>query len=194
MNPEEPRDTIDHSFDERWLDDTLAGYSSAEPRLGLETRILAGIRAHAAQRRCRWMFAFAGALALVLLAVLVTTARTGKRGNPGKSAQNERSPQMVLPVPTRNVEREPRNVSLTVQRRHRPATRVNMMTQSLVFKAAMKQEHFPADRPISEQDRLLLNYLSQTSHSEVQHVVAVQQEMTAARQRWEEEVDSQERP
>jgi len=56
----------------------------------------------------------------------------------------------------------------------------------------VKQEHFPADRPLSEQDRLLLTYLSQTSHQEMEHVVAVQQELAVARQQWEEETDSQE--
>ena len=44
MNPEETKNSA-----EQWLDEALARYSAAEPRVELETRILANLQAHAAQ-------------------------------------------------------------------------------------------------------------------------------------------------
>lgn len=88
MNPENSKDATDNSLDERWLDDALARYGSAQPRLGIEARILAGIQAHAAQRQRRWIYAFAAAAAVMLFAVVLTSVWTRKStGSPSIGAE-----------------------------------------------------------------------------------------------------------
>ena len=58
---------------ERWLDDALAQYAKAEPRVGLEGRVLARLAATREESRQRlrwwgaWAFSAAAALALALL-------------------------------------------------------------------------------------------------------------------------------
>jgi hypothetical protein len=52
------------------LDSMLADYSAAEPRPGLEIRLRAGLRAHAARRRRTWVMACAAAAAVVLVVAI----------------------------------------------------------------------------------------------------------------------------
>src|SRR5260370_40280748 len=76
MNPEETKNSA-----EQWLDEALARYSAAEPRVGLETRMLANLQAHAAQGQRRWIFALAG----VAGGRMRTTGRTKMRTKRTKS-------------------------------------------------------------------------------------------------------------
>ncbi len=54
----------------------LRDYSAAAPRPGLETRILARVRAQADRRRQGWTLAFAAAAAAMLLVVIESRPRT----------------------------------------------------------------------------------------------------------------------
>ena len=61
---------------DQWLDEALSQYSAAEPRLGLEQRILAGVhaeeRAQAGRKTWwRWMTAFAAIAAVLIVMVAV---------------------------------------------------------------------------------------------------------------------------
>src|SRR5438477_13030592 len=73
MNPEETKNSA-----EQWLDEALAHYSAAEPRVELETRSLAKLHAHAAQGQRRWMYTFAGAAAVVVFAVVMVNMRSAQ--------------------------------------------------------------------------------------------------------------------
>ncbi len=68
------------------LDSLLSDYSAAEPRPGLDLRIRAGLRAHAAHQRRRWLLIFATSAAVAALLVAVTTVRTSKTSVPAKLA------------------------------------------------------------------------------------------------------------
>lgn len=103
-NWEEPKDAATNEAaedpGERWLEDALAHYSAAEPRTGLEIRILANLQAQAAQRQRRWIFGFAAA-AVLLLAVLVTSLLSSSRKTPNevvKLSPPVMKPKVVAPV------------------------------------------------------------------------------------------------
>jgi hypothetical protein len=66
---DEQKDRLDH-LDEL-LDSLLSGYSAAEPRPGLETRILANVRAQAAQRRRASIATLAAAAAMLMIGLIV---------------------------------------------------------------------------------------------------------------------------
>jgi hypothetical protein len=194
MNFEEPKHANERPQEDRWLDEALAQYSAAEPRLGLENRILANLEAHATQRQRRWFFSFAGAVAAALFVVLIMTMRNVIETNPRQMATPKRPPSETVPTVAESARATSRKSGVRAVDRHSLTGRKEVAGTETVLESGVKQEHFPADRPLSEQDRLLLMYLSQTSHQEMEHVVAVQPELAAARQRWEEETNSEQTP
>lgn len=149
------------------LDSLLSEYSSAEPRPGLESRILASVQEAAAATPSRrwnmqWFWAGAAVAAAVLLAALfmgrhravpspkqnmvqVQTPvqqqpREVSSGGPEKTAGVPRRP------PGKQVPRQPEDASLALNRR--PAI-------------------FPTPTPLSEQEQLLLRYLTGTPQEEL---------------------------
>ena len=70
-----------HERIEKWLDAALDWYSSAEPRPGVENRVLARVRAerekHATRRWLLWGVAGVTAVAAVVLIAVVLTLRPG---------------------------------------------------------------------------------------------------------------------
>lgn len=73
---------------EELLDRLLSGYSAIAPRPGLESRILASVRAQR-QRRQSWMFVSAAATAAVILVGLVMDWRAS---NPASSHESAKIP------------------------------------------------------------------------------------------------------
>src|SRR5690349_21058214 len=104
------------------LDSLLANYSSAEPRPGLETRILASMR-DAEQRkpaRSSWMFKGLWAAAAVAAAIIVAAVFVGGR-------QHVKQPPVVVrttPTPVRPHAPQPDlpEVARKNPERHRPRT------------------------------------------------------------------------
>src|SRR6266849_4859378 len=90
MNPEETKKAAD-----QWLNEALDGYSATEPRVGLDTRILANLQARAAQRRRRWMYAFAGAAAVMLFAVVMANVRGTQRHVRNNAALHVATPEQA---------------------------------------------------------------------------------------------------
>jgi|SRR5579859_1644142 len=66
---------------EQWLDDALARYGAAEPRAGLESRILANLQTQSARRQHKWVYAFTAA-AVLLFAVVITHVWSSKNDVP----------------------------------------------------------------------------------------------------------------
>ena len=59
------------------LDSLLSGYSAVEPRLGLELRIRAGLKARAAERQWAWrMVAAFSAVVVIVSAVMISAHRS----------------------------------------------------------------------------------------------------------------------
>lgn len=158
----------DRKLDEM-LDGLLASYSAAEPRPGLETRILASVREASAKRRpwtwgWNWMWAGAVATAVVVMVALAAYF--------SRPAQRPRVPEIVrqtVPQPKEQAPpiaqtQTPTPAPQTVARqqpRQRPRTTAPREV------ADLRQEVFPTPSPLSEQEKLLLHYLAATPREEL---------------------------
>ena len=135
-----------NQFVDELLDASLRRYASAEPRPGLEGRVLAGVRVRqqAERRRAAWWWAagMAGVAAMVTLLAVTLTHRhpapmpTMAKAPAGPSAPivAKAAPSVPPPVPRRPV---------------RPAAPAGVDS---------RPQQFPTPRPLSEQEKLLLIY------------------------------------
>lgn len=146
---------------EELLDSMLSRYSAVEPRPGLETRVIARIAAADCPRShggvLRWLWAGATAAAVVAIVVAGFFARPAARPVPAPDTTQMQPPPVsgapTAPIPHSNS--QPRQVS----RMRRP-----LPQRSTV---AVRQEVFPTPVPLSEQEALLLRYLSRTPRQEL---------------------------
>ena len=147
-------------FLEELLEASLKRYRSEEPRAGLENRILANVQASdraLESRRWVWAWALAASAAVLIVAVVVLrfTSRPAPRTGTFSPAMQAvapkaETPQVVAGAPP--VTRVPRKPS----RRPRPAA-ANLR----------RPEQFPTPSPLSEQEQLLLAFVSQGPRSEL---------------------------
>jgi hypothetical protein len=146
------RDDLD-----RFLDAALAKYASAEPRQGLEERVLAHLRAadpRAAQRRW-WNWRF-----VVLAAVLAIAAAAVWQWNRPKQTPIANHPPTMkqAPVVPDLAHRDGNNSAPTKsvqwrRSRHKP--------QHETVAHNPKLDVFPSPLPLSEQEKILASYVSQ---------------------------------
>lgn len=139
-------DDKERSFADELLRASLRQYASAEPRPGLEGRVLAGVRARqqAARRRQAWAWAvgMAGVAAIVTLLVI-----HWPRPQPPPSPVAAKAPA-DLSAPAVAKVAPPMQPTLP-HRPPRPAPPSRVDT---------RPQQFPTPRPLSEQERLLLVY------------------------------------
>ena len=148
------------------LDSLLANYSAAEPRPGLETRILANLRERPEKQTAqgwwnfKWLWAGMVAAAIIVAAVLIggrrriesSTNLTVKTTQPatqsGIQSHAPIAPKETVQIYRRKAvaTKQPQNAALALNKR--PAI-------------------FPTPTPLSEQERLLLSYYSHTPREEV---------------------------
>lgn len=142
------RDRLD-----QWLDGVLRQNESAEPRPGLESRVLARIAVESKRHRTRkswaWIVATASVAALFAMVGLDMSHHSGKTPNP---AVPRASTNSVMP----DVAHVSAPVSLTPvvrNRSHRNRTPAIVRTRK-----EPKPEHFPSPRPLSPQELVLASY------------------------------------
>ena len=135
-------------FADEILDKALANYSHAEPRLGLEGRVLARLDEEKQSPARVWKWAWAPAAAALLIAGGLYLARPRTQAPPAVAEQ---------PAPPRTTATKPELPPIqAAQARPRSARRAAPAPQ---VTAAAKLSQFPAPQPLSEQDRLLLAYV-----------------------------------
>ncbi len=170
MNHEEPKDAAEH-LDERWMDEALERFGAAEPRAGLETRILANLEAHAAQRQRRCIYTFAGAAAVVLFGVMIANVLSSKRS----ASMNEAT--RTLPAEVNSSSRGHKVAvglpETSVHERHAIAHK-NVTGNRMVLAAdGVKQEQSHADKQLFAQGQSSSqNDLTQASEQEPESVIA----------------------
>jgi hypothetical protein len=160
------------------LDSALSAYSSAEPRPGLETRILAQVREASGTpaplwRGWRWLWA--GALtAIAALFIALWMGRHAQVQPPTNNiVRSDKPPAQPAPSPTHHakIARDRRPESSTPAAAANPANHRRREHGALhpqpVAAAVPRQPVFPASTPLSEQEKLLLSYYAQTPREEL---------------------------
>ena len=167
MNSEDKKLTA-----EQWLDDALAHYSAAEPRAGLETRILANLEAHVSQRRRRWILAVAASAAVVVFAMLIANVRGSRQDIPNNVARQAPPSEIksINATPAVSALRQGANASLAHGQR---ATAHKNVTGSKTVLAGVKQKQSPVDRRLFAQEQpASQNDLTQSSSQEPEPIIA----------------------
>lgn len=154
------------------LDSLLTNYSSAEPRPGLETRILANLRDSEDRKASRgwWGFKWLGAGAAVAASIIGGVLITGKRhvAPPTHTVVQTVQPAVQQPVVQKpSVQSSvPAGVS-----QERVIHRHKILTPELPQNTTLALNHrpavFPTPTPLSEQEQLLLRYYAITPREEV---------------------------
>ena len=148
------------------LDSALSTYSSAEPRLGLETRILANLRdaagtAASPWRNFKWLWAGAAAAVAVLL-IAFLLGRRSQIAPPANNVVRTQPPAQPAPQVHSSMPVTAGNAA-----GDRPKMRASLHPQSVALTLAQRPQVFPTPTPLSEQERLLLSYYARTPREEL---------------------------
>lgn len=175
----------DHEKDkhmDEMLDSLLASYSSAEPRQGMETRILASLREAESREASRgwWGFKWLWAGAVLAAAIMGGVLISGKRhvAPPPRTIVQTGQPAVQQPVVQKPSVQQPVIQRPTVQSSvptavgserviHRHKTLAPGPQQNATLARSHRPAVFPTPTPLSEQERLLLQYYSGTPREEV---------------------------
>ncbi len=169
------RDREEKFYDDL-LDAALRGYT-AEPRAGLEHRVLAGVRERQARRwwsfPLHWQFAGVAAAAFVVLTVGIVAVQS-RRVQPAETMA-ARAP---VDIPNRNslakMGDAPR-VLAESQPVRKPALHHQAPTLQTVAVSAPKLAVFPTPTPLSPQERLLAKLVDSTDPRLLQAMAAANQ-------------------
>jgi hypothetical protein len=158
----EPRDRLD-----QWLDKGLATCGQAEPRAGLENRILANLTAEkdrmSAGSHWRWVLR---AISVMVLTVLLVAVWLGSRsGAPSGRAEKN----TALPIQTVERRAETPAQTSTQRRPPKPANTtstkyVNAHSKRTEVVSSPRLNQFPSPRPLSDE---LLEYARSTPRDEI---------------------------
>jgi hypothetical protein len=145
-------DEHDHRLDQL-LDNALRQYGAAEPRLGLEGRVLARLRAEQSRPALNWhprwlLVAVAAVAALAFMVALVSR----KRYEPAGLAPIAKARQLPAPSPVKPQQVPGPTASSQRQAKARNPTKPFSLP---------KRDQFPSPAPLSEQEQMLARYVSQ---------------------------------
>jgi hypothetical protein len=142
------------------LDSLLTACSAAQPRPGMETRLLARLRVESSStervrsRAWRWWWGAAGAATLSVVALAIYLSQVLALPQPPK-IQAAGLPLLPFQLPLGGFGQKIRG---SRERPHKPAP-ANV--------AGIRQKIFPTPAPLSDQERLLFRYLAGTPPEEV---------------------------
>lgn len=143
-------------FDEEWLDAALKQYGQADPRPGLENRVLANLRAkhEVASSGWQWWSAVAAVTAIVMITVGMFVVRLNRH-----TTQVPVAREIVVPVEVKEAEpsqAKPQAATAGIRaRKPRPRQHVEVEFVSA------KREQFPSPEPLSDQEQMLARYVEQ---------------------------------
>jgi hypothetical protein len=150
---------VEGGLDDQWLESALIQFGKAEPRVGLENRLLANLRAERAQAylRRRWWRALGMVASLAAILVAVRVEERDRERKPESTAATSttnraEARELVQPRPIPQIVHPAREVVL-----RRPAHRP---TRDLAVASTPKLAQFPSPQPLSEQERILASYVA----------------------------------
>ena len=162
---------------DKMLDSLLASYSSAEPRPGLETRILAnlilanprdaeGREASRGWWNFKWLWAGAVLAAVIVGAVLIGVRRHA--APPPRTVVQTVRPAVQQPAVQEPAVQGSAPAAVRQERViHRHKTLAPVPPQNATLALSQRPPVFPTPTPLSEQERLMFSYLANTPHQEV---------------------------
>ena len=161
MDPSQREPGVD-----KWLDGALSQYCNAEPRTGLESRVLANLQAERSRTASRrpWWWALGAVAAAVAIVAALWLGESSRKRNPGTVAetssttQREEAQAPAQPGPAPQIAHPARDVA-----QHRPA---HWPIHDLAGKRTPKLDQFPSRRNISEGESLLARLLKEQSNKE----------------------------
>jgi hypothetical protein len=174
----ELRDPLD-----QFLDKALAEHGEAEPRFGLENRILANLaaeRARIAGRRRRW-WALGIASTTALVAALVwmgyrTEDSQRRLQAAGETVRTQSAATVVAGLPSRD-DAGIRRVTIPASTRHLVRT-IRKGSAEQLAESGPTLEQFPSPAPLSEQEKILARYITQYP----EHALLIARAQTALEQ------------
>jgi len=143
-----------HKLDQ-WLDQALSDYGHAEPRLGLESRILGNLAVEKSRinKRVRWPWTFASAATvLAVVAVIWAWMSTQKAHKPSINFANNNTVLQKQPMVTAQAEVQvlkASNGQRTLRQQFRKAP---------TLAKSPRLSQFPSVRELSTQEQLLARY------------------------------------
>jgi hypothetical protein len=151
---------------EQWLDSALGQYGKAEPRTGLESRVLATLQVERNRitSRRRWWWAMGAAAAAVAIVAVVWVGENGSTKNAAGVAQSsmpthhEDVQSSIEPGPVQQAVHPAKQVA-----QRRPA---HQPSRELAVAATPKLDQFPSRRNMSERELLLARRLNEQSSEE----------------------------
>lgn len=159
-------------FVDRFVEEGLARYSDAEPRRGLEQRVLANLRAQP-KKRPWWVWLPAPVAAALLVGLVLWLTRPQPR--PPMVVERTPSAPVVSPrISSSQTAPEP-----VAKRRPLRAAHAQARIAVAQRRNGPRQPVFPSPAPMSEQERLLLAFVKQHP-DEAQAVVREQEEWRKA--------------
>jgi hypothetical protein len=182
---------------DRILDAALAKYATAEPREGLEGRILAALRTERTRltKPTWWRWSVMAALAAVIVVALALALRSDKRfhrvvathPSSAKPAPKE-ALQIVSTGSLKEVRPQKRSAKRgTSIRRSQPEIVIAANPDSAKLgspkPSSPKLDQFPSVQPLSEQEKILANFVAQYP----EHAALIAEERTEALRRNEAE-------
>lgn len=165
-------------FADEWLERALKQRGTAEPRPGLETRILASIQAERARvlrQTWAWRPVWLSVAAVLLIAVIVLVRRTPEKISSLSVANHVGSP---------SVSKSPGHGAVAAVRKS--PTHASRQSDS-----APRLEQFPSPQPLSEQEEILARYLQQFPREAA--LVAQAQTQLSKQEMMEQEISEENR-
>ena len=161
MEPEDKERIANECSSDGWLRAALKQYGEADPRPGLENRVLAAVRAereHRTTRQWHWWPALATLAAILVIgtAMHLVQWRNGSippplaKRDPAPSEQKGLQPSQAKMAPAE--EEANRTIHAVIARNH---------VDRVVESATPRLERFPSPEPLSEQEKILARYVQQ---------------------------------
>jgi hypothetical protein len=141
---------------DRALDAALAKYAAVEPRAGLEQRVLAQLQSESTRlpKYTWWQWSVAGAIAVVLA---FTFALAWRWNRPAKTV-GQQYPSAPIEIVQPSATQVAANGEIEAVRQRHKTTRQHVQQPS-AFADGPKLDQFPSPRPLSEQEKLALEYV-----------------------------------
>ncbi len=157
VDPKRPPQNPTEGDLDRILDAALAKYAAAEPRGGLEQRILANLRSVEVPlpKRAWWPWGFSVATLAIVVAIITPVWKARNSSHPLVTNRPNITNPAAAAIPPQIARIAPSKKEHG--RRHTAAVR----RTEPVLAAAPKLDQFPSPQPLTEQERILAGYVAQ---------------------------------